>query len=321
MSFNEEELKNHCAEIIKDPAIRNRIVVLCEGDTTLFKQTIHAPRIKEFSQITQDSAFYHRAIPTWWRNIRKPEPSFFICGTQANVIKAYIILLETHQKNPENSYLNPDKLFALLDMDLQKLKLPKEYSFSNLEAIYENLYFNGQVNQELAKNHKIWVTGLIHKEAYFFISCLQDLFDKHQPNPVFKKQPLKLETIYQEILAAMSNDSDIQNNFTRAINRITHHEKFKSCKSIDEFQVIWKSAFNSDITDFDKDKLIDALLTVAKSKLIWEKIVPNTAAKNADIKTYRDDLSLIIAREFYAKQPRDSEHHLPGFFNALSALQ
>jgi hypothetical protein len=318
MSFNESELNNHCLEILKDPAIRNRIVVLCEGKTEPFKQTTHAPRIKEFSEITQDSAFYYRAIPTWWKETRKREPEFRVCGTQTNVIIAYFKLLENHHQNPKNSYLNPEKLFALVDIDFQKKKLPQNYTFSNLEAIYEDLYSDGKVNSATFVNHKIWVTGLAHKEAYFFVPEpeLKLLFDNYPLPPLFNNQPLKLEDIYHAILETMLNHGDIKDNFTRTIKRIAHKEQFKKCKSIEEFQTAWKIAFANNETMI---LAIYALLTIAKSKPSWEQIKPNATANNIEIKTYLDDLSLIIAREFYAKQPRDSQHHLTYFFNALSA--
>ena len=317
MSFNESELKNHCLEILKDPAIRNRIVVLCEGKTEPFKQTAHAPRIKEFSENTQDSAFYYRTIPTWWKETRKREPEFRICGTQSNVIKAYFELRTLHDADTKNSYLNPDKLVALVDIDFQKTKIPQGYAFSNLEEVHESLYLNGQVNSETVSHHKIWVTGLAHKEAYFFIPLLQSLFDNHPTTPLFNNQFLKLEAIYQAILEAMSIHGDIKDNFTRIIKRIAYCEEFKQCKSIEEFQIAWKPVFDNP----DKTELaIYALLTVAKSKPIWEQLKPNATANNKEIKTYLDDLSLIIAREFYAKQPRTSQHHLPSFFNALSAI-
>jgi len=77
MSFNREELEAHCDEIIKDPAIRNRVIVLCEGNTQPFKQSERAFSIKDVCERTQDSAFYYQAIPDWWRTTRQLEPSFY----------------------------------------------------------------------------------------------------------------------------------------------------------------------------------------------------------------------------------------------------
>lgn len=320
MSFTDAELYAHCDEIITDPAIRNRIIVLCEGDTKPFKPTPKALNIGQFSQRTQDSAFYYRAIPEWWKTTRKLEPSFYVCGTQGNVINAYFYLKQKHQEQPKESYLNFNKLFALLDIDVQKKKLPRDYSFRNLEDVYHNLYLNGKVNSNTATNHKLWVTGLLHKEAYFLIPEIKDLFNNYQPEPFFDNQPFKLEDIYQAILNTMLNHTDITNNFNKAMNRIAYCGLFNQCKTIDDFQKAWQNYFNNSKTEEEKVNLIYILLTVAKSKSVWEDIKPNS--DNIDIKNYRDELCFKIAREFYAKHPREKshEHHLPSFFNALSAI-
>jgi hypothetical protein len=319
MSFTDAELYAHCDEIITDPAIRNRIIVLCEGDTKPFKPTPKALSIGQFSQRTQDSAFYYRAIPEWWKTTRKLEPSFYVCGTQGNVIKAYCYLKQKHQQQPKESYLNFNKLFALLDIDVQKTRLPCDYhSFKNLEDIYHDLYLNGKVNPNTATNHKLWVTGLLHKEAYFLIPETKELFNSHQPEPFFNTQSLKLEDIYQAILNTMPNHTDIEKNFNKAMNRIAYCGLFNQYKTIDEFQKAWQNYFDNSKTEEEKVNLIYMLLTVAKSKSVWEEIKPN--ADNIDIKNYRDELCFKIAREFYAKQSSESLHHLPSFFNALSAI-
>jgi hypothetical protein len=315
MSFTDVELYAHCDEIITDPAIRNRIIILCEGDTKPFKPTPKALTIGQFSQRTQDSAFYYRAVPEWWKTTRKLEPSFYVCGTQGNVIKAYFYLKQKHQQQPQNSYLNFNKLFALLDIDLQKTKLPNDYSFKNLEDVYHDLYLNGNVNSDAESNHKLWVTGLLHKEAYFLIPEIKELFHKYQPEPFFYNQPFKLEDIYLAILNTMSNHTDIKNNFNKAMKRIAYCELFKQYKTVEEFQRAWQNSFDNSKTE-ERINLIYILLTVAKSKSVWEEIKPN--ADDTDIKNYRDELCFKIAHEFYAKQPRESPHHIPSFFNALS---
>jgi hypothetical protein len=316
MSFTELELYIHCDEIITDPAIRNRIVILCEGDTKPFKSTERAKSIKEVAEETQDSAFYYRAVPEWWKTTRKLEPSFYVCGTQGNVIKAYFYLKQKHQQQPQNSYLNSNKLFALLDIDLQKTKLPNDYSFKNLEEVYNDLYLNGKVNPDTANNHKIWVTGLLHKEAYFLIPEIKELFNNHQPEPFFYNQPIKFEDIYLAILNTMSNHTDIENNFNKAMKRIAYCGLFNQYKTIVDFQKAWQNGFDNSKTEEEKINLFYILLTVAKSKSVWEEIKPN--AVDIDIKNYRDELCFKIAHEFYAKQPRESPHHIPSFFNALS---
>lgn len=310
MSFSRAELEAHCDEIIKDPAIRNRVIVLCEGDTTPFKPTANAARIKAFAQTTQDSAFYYQAIPDWWRTTRRPEPSFYVCGTQDNVLNAYSYLADKHQANqPNESYLNVNKLFAFIDIDLANKKIPKsDYPFKKLWDIYNDLYQQGKVNN--SQNHRIWVTGLLHKEAYFLIPELQNLLSQHHS--------INLPDIYQTMLNDMGKHQDVHENFTHAKTRINHHPLGNSL-SIEAFQQNWQ---NHQATETDKDALAYILLTLAKAKPVWNGIKsPNgteTSAK-ADInKNYRDELCLKIAKDFYAKQSRNSDHHLPQFFHRLA---
>ncbi|MDP3840829.1 MAG: hypothetical protein Q8Q54_18085, partial [Methylococcales bacterium] len=85
-----------------------------------------------------------------------------------------------------------------------------------------------------------------------------------------------------------------------------------------EFKEAWQNSFDNSKTEEERINLIYILLTVAKSKSVWEEIKPNVVDK--DIKNYRDELCFKIARDFYAKQPRESQHHIPSFFNALSAI-
>lgn len=314
MSFNSKELETHCDEIAKDPAIRNRIVVLCEGDSKPFKPTVNALRIKEFAQTIQDSAFYYRAIPDWWRTIGESEPSFYVCGNQKNVIDAYFYLIN---KDTKVSYLNPDKLFALIDIDLPNKKITGDYPFKDLADIYQNLYRDGKV-ADTAKQHRIWVTGLLHKEAYFLVPELQELLSNYQPAPIFNGLPIALETLYQKIAGAIATQQDILENFPKAKARISHHPVLADNATAADFQKTWLENFSdTSATDTEKDALIYALLTIAKSKPVWEKI--KSPLVSADHKNYRNELCLKIGRDFYAQQPRESEHHLPCFFAAIEA--
>jgi hypothetical protein len=314
MSFSDTELFAHCDAIIQDPAIRNRLVILCEGDSKPFKDPKNAPRISEFSRNTQDSAFYYRAIPTWWRTTNKPEPNFYVCGTQSNVLKAYHYLKEKHKDSqPKDSYLKVNKLFALVDIDVQKTKL-KDYCCNNLEELYHELYQTGNINQAQSAKHTIWVTGLLHKEAYFLIPEISQLLTTHQPPAIFNNQVLNdLAVIYQQMAQDIIKHSDIEQRFTVIKQRIAHHHLSNS-ESIAEFVQNWHTDFNNSQA-IEQQALIYILLTIAKSKSVWELI---KSANTADSKNYRDELCLKIAREFYAKQSKESPHHFPKFFQQLS---
>jgi hypothetical protein len=318
MCFTRAELEAHCDAIIKDPAIRNRVIVLCEGDTTPFKPTDddHAASIKKQCEATQDSAFYYQAIPNWWRTTGgRLEPNFYICGNQRNVLDAYHYLIDKHQNNqPTYSFLKADRLFALIDIDLANKKIPKsDYPFKRLWDIYNDLYQQGKVNNS-SQNHRIWVTGLLHKEAYFLIPELQNLLNQHHS--------INLPDIYQIMLRDMGRHQDLHENFTQAKNRINHHP-LGNCPSIEAFQLNWQATFaDPQTTASDKEALAHILLTLAKAKPLWSGIKSpkgvEESPQTATNKDYRNQLCLKIAKDFYAKQSRDSDHHLPQFFHRLA---
>ncbi len=63
-----------------------------------------------------DSNFYNACVPHWWSQYR---PQFFNCGDRKDVIDTYFALSELHAKDSTNSYLEPNRLFALVDLDIQ----------------------------------------------------------------------------------------------------------------------------------------------------------------------------------------------------------
>lgn len=319
MSFSNDDLKKYCDEIIlKRAALDRQIVVLCEGFNDNLKELLKdpVPTIGEnFADLYQDAAFYQRSIPKWCRD---KNIIFYICGNQASVIKAYFYLRNQYQEK-DDSRLDVNKLFAWIDIDTQKHPLPKNesYFFQSLESIYADLYINGIVNQATAKNHKIWVTGFLHKEAYFIIPELQYLFNQHHF--------INLTDLYKNITESILRDKKfyplITENFNLIKERIKHHPLLYTAQSADEFQEKWLAEFaKPNITLTEKDNLINALLIIVKSKTAWESIQSESATKEIEPKTYRNQLSHKIALEFYAKQPRESPHHIPSFFNALSAI-
>jgi len=321
VSFSKKELETYCDEIIlKNAAIDRQTIVLCEGFNQNLKELVKNPATlaENFVNEYQDAAFYQRSIPKWCRDANIV---FYVCGKQAKVIEAYFYLRKKYQeKQAKNDRrFDVNKLFAWLDIDSQKHPLPKEedYPFSSLEAIYSDLYQNGLVNQKRVHNHNIWVTGLLHKEAYFLIPELQEIFDQYHPTD--------LTDLHVKIAKSISWDKDfyklLTENFNLVKERINHHPLLYVTQSVEEFQKIWLDEFSKqNITPLDKNALIEVLLIIAKSKTIWESIQSDKGTKAKAHKDYRDQLTFKIANEFYAKQPRDSLHHLPSFFNALKGV-
>jgi len=170
MNTYQEILIQHCKKILGDRRIRNKIVVLCEGQGSILDDKT----VANYGKMEQwhDAYFYRKCVPNTWTTYI---PIFFNCKGRSDVIQTYFKLLELHEEDAQQSYLNPNKLFAIVDLDLQSQNIDN-YHFSNTEEIFLNLYQQGQVNEENAKNHRIWVTGLIHKESYFMIPELQEVF-------------------------------------------------------------------------------------------------------------------------------------------------
>lgn len=181
-SDDKKLLIEHCEKILYDRRIQNKIVVLCEGQGSILESG-NRKTVVNYSRMEQlpDANFYKRCLPTSWI---KNKPEFFNCKSQANVIKTYFALLELHEEDSQKplekrkSYLSPDLLFPIVDLDLQPQKL-NNYPFQDTEAIFYDIYKQAQINELISNNHRIWVTGLIHKESYFIIPELQELFDTH----------------------------------------------------------------------------------------------------------------------------------------------
>ena len=217
MSLNPEQLKKHCEAILQSRRIKNKIVVLCEGDIRE-TQGRESPQAYKAMEQMPDANFYKACVPTWWRQKR---PEFFNCGDRKDVLDTYSTLPILHEKDTTNSYLDPDRLFAMIDLDLQ-LQTIDNYIFTDTEAIFRNLYEKSQVKEQNAAQHRIWITGLIHKEAYFLTPELQPIFENCCNKPIYKGNPAVLANIYLDMADAICSDLDLQNNLQRAFDRITY---------------------------------------------------------------------------------------------------
>ena len=309
MSLSPKELQEHCEIILKSREIKNKIVVLCEGKIPDI-QGRKSPQSYKAMKYTHDSSFYMACIPTWWRQKR---PEFFNCGDRATVINTYLNLLTLHEQDTTNSYLAPDRLFAMIDLDLHLQEIDN-YSFPDTEAIFCNLYEKSQVKAQNAKQHRIWITGLIHKEAYFITPELQSIFDDYPSSPMYQDNPVQLNSIYMDMADKISSDLDLKNNLNirRALDRINH---CLNCTDLDKFQDSWKTEFKNMSDETRKQQLIMALLTIKKAKEYWEQIKPLDDWSGNE-RQFREQLSLKIG-EFYSQQSSDVKCHIPFFFNTL----
>ncbi len=119
MSLRETELLEHCQFILANCQIRNKFVILCEGEIKKNAGRLSPQSYRAMADFP-DANFYKACLPRDWR---QKIPTFFNCGDRNDVLNTYFNLLRLHQENPEASYLNPQQLFAIVDLDLQNKRL------------------------------------------------------------------------------------------------------------------------------------------------------------------------------------------------------
>ena len=356
MSFDTQQLEEHCHKILNSARIKNKILILCEGDLPAIKGTESPQSYSKIEQLP-DANFYKACVPQKYNQYL---PQFFNCGDRSSVIKTYFRLLELHQENSSQYYLNPNKLFAIVDLDNQD-KTIEYYSFPSTDAIFFDLYQNFQVNPQNAPNHRIWTTGLIHKEAYFIIPELQDFFDSCINIPYYKNNPLSLNKIYLDMAESIIDDIDLEINFQGVKERLKDifdsdfHDK-------NDLKDLWIDKFNVTVEKEQKDELIQvlltlglkmykripfgdsriaeslvrmaislayqpiarralilALLTIKKAKNFWENIQPPEDVSILP-ERFQEQLSLEIARQFYAKQSNNPKYHIPYFLETIQKI-
>ncbi|HEY9802315.1 MAG TPA: hypothetical protein V6D25_18285 [Leptolyngbyaceae cyanobacterium] len=312
MSLNEIELKQHCEHILKLRKIKNKIVVLCEGDIQKVEGRLSPQSYKHMERMP-DSNFYDACVPKWWKDYR---PQFINCGSRQDVLNTFFTLTKLHDQSPDESYLDPNKLFALVDLDIQKADI-NNYPFDNTESIFYHLYEQGKINENNSKVHRIWVTGLIHKEAYFLSPDIQSVYQDFLITPNYNGNAIEIEKIYLDMVDELCQDADLQSNWQTAFKRIIYCLGV-NCDDIINFPIIWKSEYNQSQNDVEKKQLILALLTIIKAKKYWNKIHPPTDWQRSE-QDFRDMILLQIGK-FYSAQECNIDNHIPFFFNILHSL-
>jgi hypothetical protein len=306
MSFTDDELEQHCQYILGERRIKNKIVILCEGGRYDGKERLSPQSYRRMEELP-DANFYNACIPSYWRERR---PQFFNCGDRHDTLSTYFKLLELHDQ-PELSYLSPDLLFALVDIDLHTAKIEnEEYGFADTEEIFHDLYLNLKIQPDKLPQHRIWVTGLMHKEAYFINPALQSIFDEYEIPIEYRENSIDLHSVYQDIITDLELDPDLCQHFAKAVKRICHCDKL-NLQNPQLLAKSWQKLYN--FPEKVETELIFALLAIAKSKPYWQKVMGNSPSRQ------REALSLQIARRFYAEQNGEDcdRYHLPCFFTYL----
>lgn len=307
MSFSDTELQQHCETIMKSRRALGKIVILCEGSGDILPLRPSPSSYRALEQFP-DSNFYKACVPTWWTEKR---PEFFLCGDKENVLNTYFTLQKMHENKRTDSYLNDSKIIALIDLDLQPAKILENYPIENTEQLFNALYQENNPNVENIKQNSIFITGLIYKEAYFFVPDLKETFENYPLNILFDELPFEFSAVYEKMATSLDTDNNLRQNFSIAQQRISYLTQL-DLTNITTLQSSWQTSFNSAETE-EKNALIYALLSIHQVKDYWKLI-----KSDSEISDFEGQLTLNIAN-FYAKQPRDSQHHLPSFFNALAA--
>ncbi len=318
------DIEQHCLNIIQSPRITNRIIILCEGEIPAPGR--FSPSSYGKNSELPDANFYKACLPYHWKN---KTPMFFNSGGRSDVIATYQTIRDIHSQHLSISRLNPDKVFALLDIDLQSQPL-EDYEFPSIDEAFQDLFTQHQVNIDRLPQHKIWFTGFIHKEAYFLAPEIQDFFDRladltHHPQCAYQNNNLSLSQIYQEMINDIQHDQDLNTHWPRAAARISHCNtlNLKNPKTLQQsWQTEWPKAVNDNA---QANQLIYALLAVRKVKPYWERIHPANESGTNDYeeewRSFREDISLEIGRKVYAHQEGKPHQHLACFFNHLYQLE
>lgn len=313
MSLDREQLIRHCETIAGSRRIFRRIVVLCEGDIK-FGQERPSPQAYRKMEKMPDSNFYKACVPHSWRQYK---PQFFNCGDRKDVLDAYFTLVKKYGDS-DDSYLDPEKLFAIVDLDIQTQQI-ENYAFSDTEQIFHDLYDGMNVRESNAGLHRIWVTGLVHKEAYFLLRELQTVFDEFPVPPLYKDAPVDLEKIYLDMIDAIGDDMDLRNNLGRVSERVRYcgDLDFTTMESVRES---WKERFHTASRDVGgKAELIYALLTMRKAKEYWSLLHPSAGWTGSEA-AFKDQLMLAIGR-YYSKHAHSPSHHIPFFLQTLRRFE
>jgi hypothetical protein len=307
-----------CAKVLNYRKIKGSLVILCEGNRDYLN--IHTPQqISQLEQV-EDANFWRKTIPKWWRN---KQPVFIPCGGRSDVLRIKFRLIELHNEDPENSYLSPDKLYALIDLDIQSANLNNfsDHQYSTTEDLYHGIYEKDVINTDPIQESKTIITGWIHKEAYFLEPDLESYLMNKGFELSYQSDLLTFDTIYQEMINNMVTDQDIQKNLAIVIKRI------QSKLTLDKDDIITlkdqlKNAYhNPHLTPEIRRSLINIMLKIIKAKPFWKKIEVNDPYLQPS--QAKDNLILAIA-DFYAEscpmieETMTKSYHIPQWVRYLN---
>jgi hypothetical protein len=297
--------------------IRGKMVILCEGGRAdIDHRGPRSPQMYAHLAQMPDANFYENCLPRSWIHNR---PVFFNCGSRAEVFKVFGGLLAAHAEAPGDSYLTPGKLYALVDLDLQAETLPPSSGVANTEDLHIRLYQNGELRPDIPADQRIFVTSLIHKEAFFLLPTLTDAILERPHPPFFRDRPLTdLQALHQAIADRLPQDRNFAKNLPTALQRLSRFPAATalSCACGATLRDAWSRAQQDPQTSYDA--LVHTLLAVAGAKPIWSELGPSPPDSEAmHASDYRDQLALAIADAISRLTPE--QHPLTALFRHLEA--
>lgn len=258
-----------------------------------------------------DANFYKACVP---RSLRLP--AFYNCGGRSDVLSVYRAVLERHHKDPANSYLAPEKLHALVDLDIQAAPLPEGYPWPTTEQVHAALYDDGVVKAMPDDRHRIWVTAFVHKEAFFILPSMSPCLSEGML-PFWNGMPLDLRAIHTALAKGLAHDGDVCRHFDTVKRRVARFSAGLRLACTDA--ACLGESWIDDATSANDDgyeSLVKALLAVAKAKGRWNEVVPDPSYGSTMLaENFRDQLALKIGRFVATLEP--NAHPLAGFFASL----
>jgi hypothetical protein len=250
-------------------------------------------------------------VPQDWHSHRLPQ--FFNCGGRSQVLSVYAQLRERSDAAPDAGYLTADKLYALVDLDLQQAGMPAGYPWQTSEDVHTALYQDGTVHGVPDDSHRIWVTALIHKEAFFVLPPMAAAWEDGAI-PFFCDAPLNLKGLHEAIADRLTTDTDFAGNLEVVAARLA---RFKAgaaltCMDGESLRTAWRAAaMQADANQYEG--LLRALLSVAQVKPVWSQITPDPRyGATMPAENFRDQLALKVAATIAKAEPE--QHPLASFF-------
>jgi len=295
VSQSDSDFENYISTVLQSRRNLGKAIVLCEGAIDSIKNVGVNPSMYRRLERVPDANFYTNCLPKAAQRMNRPQ--FYTCGSRNDVLKIYAELRGRALSLGDQSYVDPDKVFALVDLDIQPSPI-ENYRFECTESVFNSLYEGTQISRGAINTHKIFTTGLVHKEAYFFLSSLCDLYGSYSPPALFDGSEVSLTELHKAICLNSLNDNDVVQNFEIVKSRLEHlGSEFGSLQELVDFLV--------EDGQFNSEYILDLFL-FGKAKPYWERIDTDPSFGVAK-ERFQEQLSMQIAK-FYSEADDDNFH-------------